>query len=1324
MKGALGARFAKLFKANTETTDPELLAIKDIASEAPITISSEAKPFFSTKKGLIAKGIIVFVGVLFLCLAYTLYVFFYKTENEGKGTKNKKHIDRSYKDHLEREQDQYEEDDTVIRGKGYQPPPEKKARDPARGWNYDQMMWNKDAQSRVAKYVDYLIGMKQFVVAPDPQTTISTNIDKEHRIDLHDVLGYENFYVRVGPRIIQVNNNNHAAVERAMIALLQQYRKAYDSNGYDLQVKVNPTQPFRYLNMPAQTSANEGAIGFSVFSDLVEIFGPVSEGLSSTLPQQTALKAMHGIHLDTGKREIMPTEEVIAYESILFKKPLLVTNEGLHGGHWFQFEKCIAAVHMYRNPIHGSLMNGFFLNVPKWNNNFVPFVVPSHGVRTIANLDSDTPAKYLESCRFNFEAFTVDRPLDIAVCKSTFVGLQHQTMPAPLRAHDFGEANVWTGIGFIYCKYPLSQTDVTKFELRISIGVVTWTRGYILTHSIPTEQGWSGCPILDTQGYVLGMHLRTSHAMNEGVGIDLLISKLQDFVPLQNQGLDYDIVGFPDPAPLPDSPEDKSAVIQSCVKDPLLFTNEGLGSAGYGPDKKYNCFYESVHPKYKDLLHRILPEGSLKMPHFAGKKELQFKYKFIECIDDLPIPYRAPAVLEAFYPIATVEYKGQDYKKFVKDDPVLKNLHEEVKLAEFATMQTHDLAKPNIDSIMKDSLKYCRLKLFDVDADAYQRTTDLFEAYLDDVYPSPMTPMSLPDAISSIDKTKSPGYPAKIKYFTKGEYLSKCSDVFAGLLHNIQHGGANCNEIIDVAGKEELRPILKIAENKIRSINSVPCNVMLLEKMLWGNMLAYLNERPFPIKRNMIGVSPFKGGFEAMILWLCHYYDLPKTNESYYLLSDIDFSQYDSSIPYEMTKDITNSWFARLKFSNPTSSALYHAIFSWLLDNFYLARVQMTIVAEGVAILGVVFGGNPSGGLITIVLNCAVNEKLEIYVNTVIFSDQHFTWNTYRDLLRNMTNGDDKMKSISSKLLLTKYRQAYDTGGPWSDSEIEDDSQMYALEDYENDYVKEITRIGFIMTMEKSAHRVSSTGFWRHISNMEFEVEFSGMELVYTNGKIHFRPDNGKLLSTLHILRRSSNMRDLCMKLNSLFIMNMFGNASIQLLIYAMRERVEEILELSQNPLDKQLPASMHSWKQALMLHFPDNECVVMDIKCAQGSFMEEINQMLRRNGPHMYPKCYGTDKSIFNGDYVQNAAAVFMGGRSNLVSMGEYKLVNVHDMIDAMDPEHSGSEEEDPEPPTRANIRLQPNGTYAQTLNDGSIRVHDHLPADCEPDGSFGDPD
>jgi len=474
------------------------------------------------------------------------------------------------------------------------------------------------------------------------------------------------------------------------------------------------------------------------------------------------------------------------------------------------------------------------------------------------------------------------------------------------------------------------------------------------------------------------------------------------------------------------------------------------------------------------------------------------------------------------------------------------------------------VAKPNLESISMDHKKYTRWIDLDIDEECWKISATVMADHYAHFVPKHLKTIDLDEAISRMDGKKAPGYPAKLKYYTKEDFILKEKwSLIKFVLMIIK--GEDPDVVFDIVGKEELRQMIKLLINKIRSFNSAGIHAVLIEKMLFQDLLDEFSSRNFFETNTTAGWSPYYGGWNEYIRYLSDHVD--------FLLSDVDIAKWDSSVQSRYIEEALDLLTPYIDFS-PS----YQVMYDWYIA--HVIRETITVCpfmdmkeylesknkieeaswpgVDGLwvaAFIGI-NRGVKSGQLITFFINCEINKRRNVYCMLRIsklglgyetFFTDH-TWDDVCKFMNSMTCGDDF------------------NGGSRGGS-------TYTFEQYCS-FSKEL---GFVIDSGKITTDLN-------------EIQFAGLRNMHIGGYNVFVIDLQRLIFNLAVVKRSNTIAQYCQKLDNLIRASALAYPDLTHAIIKYRDALVKYFPSEEMSI---VSPGFATFKEAAVMQFPVLESLV-----------------------------------------------------------------------------------------------------------------------------------
>lgn len=257
------------------------------------------------------------------------------------------------------------------------------------------------------------------------------------------------------------------------------------------------------------------------------------------------------------------------------------------------------------------------------------------------------------------------------------------------------------------------------------------------------------------------------------------------------------------------------------------------------------------------------------------------------------------------------------------------------------------------------------------------------------------------EVVSELDLTTSTGYPFNKVFAKKRELLEQDPDFKQFMEEDWERLKHFCWSCIATSSlKEELRAEEKIIDNSIRTFISMPIDATIHGKRLYDDMNnkfynSYLHTA------SAVGMSPYDGNWHVL------YEKLMKFGKES-LGWDLDESQYDSSLRSFMMWNCANFRFNMLRKEDRTEENRQR-------NQVYYRNLNHTFIITPNGVLVMKKGGNPSGGVNTIVDNTLSLYALLCYAWICIHEDREIE-TSYEEFNANTSAalvGDDNTFTVS-----------------------------------------------------------------------------------------------------------------------------------------------------------------------------------------------------------------------------------------------------------------------------------------------------------------------
>jgi len=497
--------------------------------------------------------------------------------------------------------------------------------------------------------------------------------------------------------------------------------------------------------------------------------------------------------------------------------------QALLGGRTLDVLTVIKSLDLIYNPKYMQITN---LAVLKFKDQ-VFYVTNAHAICDVKMLmppivpEDNFGNGFVQSYSTKYDVLRLNKEQDFALLQPHRKGLvQRPALPVCVDEK-------YNGIGYAVCKYPLRDglNGTENYTYRVSVGMIFMQNG-VLSHTCPTEDGWSACILLNVKLEVVGIHKSTDGSLNYGV-------------PCRQIFLSYN-----------ESKERNQAKIFELPK---------------------NSYYENLAPQNKvqiDQMKVIDLSYCKVVPEFVP-------------IFDQPLPEFIKEHVEKghVYPVAFTKIKPSKKGK-LKTSPFP---HMSGPEPEYAVMT------PDATAVQKDVAKYFYPRKYEPKKKYSQNADKLFNAFLANALHDTMQPAcSFEEAVEEQNRQRAVGAVHNLYSVNKGDYIDHYLHELESFIWRVRMG-QNPSALFQVFGKEELRELNKVLEGKARSVNCAPITVTVLQYMLFGNLLKRLARMPFTHKRNVNGSTPFYGGWDHWVKWITenfpnsqyfHDIDFPKWDSS------------------------------------------------------------------------------------------------------------------------------------------------------------------------------------------------------------------------------------------------------------------------------------------------------------------------------------------------------------------------------------------------------------------------------------------------------------
>jgi len=284
----------------------------------------------------------------------------------------------------------------------------------------------------------------------------------------------------------------------------------------------------------------------------------------------------------------------------------------------------------------------------------------------------------------------------------------------------------------------------------------------------------------------------------------------------------------------------------------------------------------------------------------------------------------------------------------------------------------YDMIPPSRKNALKSIMKYDKPQPV-VDEECWQlaseQTYEHFRFYMQN-----SKLVSMEDALATMDKGTSPGYPWNISYSTKQRMIDNV-DVPA-LLNEYWEHYQNISPIWTCSQKIEMRTVEKIRDGRIRTFTASPLelSVAMSQYCLDQNNRFYQSAMK---TSSFVGHTTFSGAFQQI-------YDKLTEGGVRKIGFDTDIKDFDASVSRRMLEDQRDR---RWRFMHPSiqDDPEHKARFYHMYDEI----IHSYIVLENGDLIQK-HSGNPSGSVNTIVDNTMTLDHLLRYAWLVFTKEAHF----------------------------------------------------------------------------------------------------------------------------------------------------------------------------------------------------------------------------------------------------------------------------------------------------------------------------------------------
>lgn len=387
--------------------------------------------------------------------------------------------------------------------------------------------------------------------------------------------------------------------------------------------------------------------------------------------------------------------------------------------------------------------------------------------------------------------------------------------------------------------------------------------------------------------------------------------------------------------------------------------------------------------KYMNAFNQGVKEN-FNLSYLPPSMQPRFVDRPVEFTDDLLGP--------EFSYEGAVAYRWKEYGKHKFNDLYLE------KFEEFGLPNPIEsgwgVAIPTIGSITKDFSKYTVSLRQKVKLDKYYKALALCSQWFKIVLNGhKLHLLSNEQLFETVNGQASNGWPVNQVCMIKADFIKKYFGSVEEFLRQIKEG-FDPDVFFDELGKEELRDVLRLLLNKIRSFNSGGVHLYALERKVFGQLCEAFNDRPFFITHSTLGWSPFYGNWNELV----RYMKALKTG----VYSNIDFTKWDSRFQPLMFEGILSLVMENYAAEDYEEANIYC---NWWYKHVVIEALCVLPITEHVAVIVMVFRGMKSGCLVTFLFNCVGNVVRHVYCVIHIFDVD--TWSELLQITVFVSCGDD-----------------------------------------------------------------------------------------------------------------------------------------------------------------------------------------------------------------------------------------------------------------------------------------------------------------------------
>nr|QDH88834.1 MAG: RNA-dependent RNA polymerase [Astroviridae sp.] len=375
------------------------------------------------------------------------------------------------------------------------------------------------------------------------------------------------------------------------------------------------------------------------------------------------------------------------------------------------------------------------------------------------------------------------------------------------------------------------------------------------------------------------------------------------------------------------------------------------------------------------------------------------------------------------------------------------------------------MTEPDIFTVWKDAAKYT------IERDTHDELDEdpFFSYALENIRTlmnrcvGPCERLSWLQISESATMTSSNGFPVRLIAPIKKNFFSDPEfEQSYYIFRDAILCGGQPDIFFEAIGKIELRDMDRIEMQKYRTFMSASTYLYALEKEFFGDFLNQWGDSPFFYNHTTNGWSPWYGGWQELYRYI-HAPRFVKMPGGVKLdsLHGIDFPKWDSSVLRLIIKELIAMMISAIPDSKMSPVEKIHFI-RWYTAHVIEAYMVLPI-DKFVSVVIKIFRGVKSGQLITLLINCLINNLRHCYAMQRILSDVYCKGRPYYDRQWTLDQieyytafaacGDDftvnflvelKMHYDDVKLLIFKYFNAGEALGLYPDQYEYDGAMSFA----------------------------------------------------------------------------------------------------------------------------------------------------------------------------------------------------------------------------------------------------------------------------------------